>query len=518
MISFLQRVDRFAHKNWVFAPLLLLLFILRLPNFFEPYWYGDEGIYLTIGNALRNGERLYQDIIDHKTPVIYYLAMVSSQLAFRILLFVCMAITTVLFYSFARRLFQNRIAASISALFLLLSTTLPTFEGNIPNGELFVVFFVITGAWILSHTWFFRQFFHEQSRSAGTQRICLFISGVFLSIGILTKVPALFDAAAFVGLVWFTLIIEVHRPVFPPFPFLFRHRVVLRSAAYICVGIVLPIVFSLLYYVLRGSGKAYIDYGLLYNFRYANSWHIHFPSALAEFLFSFKGKLLLLAAWQILLSIFYKRFSRQFIFISSWFGLDFFAALLSNRPYSHYFLQIFPPLALLFGYMWLRLHEKKLRFSEILMSTVGVTSLITVMIILRVGVYPTLSYYTRFLQFSTGQITAETYRNSFDSFMRDNYRAAQSISGNTGTTLFIWGTDPVLYAQTHTAPPGRFTVLFHIKDFHAENETVSAVLAAHPSFIVVIKGEALPQELQAYLVLHYISNATFEHFTLWKRW
>ena len=54
---------------------IFLIIILRVPSIFEPYWYGDEGIYLTIGNALAQGETLYRDIHDNKPPFIYLLAL-----------------------------------------------------------------------------------------------------------------------------------------------------------------------------------------------------------------------------------------------------------------------------------------------------------------------------------------------------------------------------------------------------------------------------------------------------------
>ena len=35
--------------------ILGVVVFLRVPSLFEPYWYGDEGIYLTIGRAMRSG-------------------------------------------------------------------------------------------------------------------------------------------------------------------------------------------------------------------------------------------------------------------------------------------------------------------------------------------------------------------------------------------------------------------------------------------------------------------------------
>src|SRR5690554_2880145 len=96
----LKRVDSFLDRHALLLLALLIIVALRIPNFYEPYWYGDEGIYLTIGQAMNKGVALYREIVDHKTPIIYFLAQVGTQLNFRILNFVWMTITTVLFYIF----------------------------------------------------------------------------------------------------------------------------------------------------------------------------------------------------------------------------------------------------------------------------------------------------------------------------------------------------------------------------------------------------------------------------------
>jgi hypothetical protein len=55
----LRKIDTIL-DGWcpILIPLALLT-VLKLPSFFEPYWYGDEAIYLTIVNALRDGQRLF---------------------------------------------------------------------------------------------------------------------------------------------------------------------------------------------------------------------------------------------------------------------------------------------------------------------------------------------------------------------------------------------------------------------------------------------------------------------------
>ena len=60
--------------------LILFAIILRIPSLFEPYWYGDEAIYLTLGEGIRHNLVLYRDIFDHKPPLIYLIAAAAGSL------------------------------------------------------------------------------------------------------------------------------------------------------------------------------------------------------------------------------------------------------------------------------------------------------------------------------------------------------------------------------------------------------------------------------------------------------
>lgn len=132
--------------------MLLVVLVLRLPNFSEPYWYGDEAIYLTVGTGIRNGLKLYTNIIDHKTPIIYYLATTPTQYDFRLLNLAWMLATTSFFYLFALKFFKKSWSGIIATFVFVLATSLPMLEGNIPNGELFVMGFVLLGAFLFSQT------------------------------------------------------------------------------------------------------------------------------------------------------------------------------------------------------------------------------------------------------------------------------------------------------------------------------------------------------------------------------
>ncbi len=72
-------LDKIHLPNWLLGILVLIL-VLRIPSFFEPYYYGDEMIYLTLGEGVRQGATLYKDLHDNKPPLIYIIAAVAGSL------------------------------------------------------------------------------------------------------------------------------------------------------------------------------------------------------------------------------------------------------------------------------------------------------------------------------------------------------------------------------------------------------------------------------------------------------
>src|SRR5579872_668714 len=117
-------------------------FLLRLPSLFEPYWYGDEGIYEVIGFGLRHGRFLYTGIWDNKPPLLYLVYALfdgdQGPAKFLSLLFGLGAVVT--FFFLAKKLFQERKVIWITTgVFAFLFGT-PLLEGNIANAENFMLF------------------------------------------------------------------------------------------------------------------------------------------------------------------------------------------------------------------------------------------------------------------------------------------------------------------------------------------------------------------------------------------
>lgn len=519
VLKLLEKIDKKCEQYRELLILLLIVIVLRIPNFFEPYWYGDEAIYLTVGTGLRNGLRLYTDIIDHKTPLIYYLAMVPTQFYFRLLNLGWMMVSTWVFFNVANTFFGRTKKAFLASLIFVLLTTLPWLEGHIPNGELFVMGFVLVGFWLLGKTqWlqgFLKQDKHAVFELSNKEIRWLVAAGIFFGLGILTKVPAVLDFGAALLIGWFplaTMLVAARRN---RTTLLTAATQFLKKAGFMAAGVAIPIGLSVLYFVLRGSGRDYLEYGLLYNLRYSGSWQLTFNNPLLEFLFTFPGKTLVLGGIIAVLS-FVKKWTPRFQFAAGWFALTLFGALLSNRPYPHYLLQTIPALALLLPELLGALRKAVRAKTMIATGALLLLGTIGIIHLLNVRPYSAGEYYGKFYKLLTRQMTMEEYDASFNSFVADNYEAAEIIKGLNGHKIFIWGTNPMLYALTQTVPTSRFTVAFHIKDFQDYERTFAQIEEEKPKIIVVMKNETDPfPQLEAHLNAAYYPNTQFEHMTLY---
>jgi hypothetical protein len=554
--SWPQRLRQLDQKLDKLAPLLLLILLLallRLPNFTEPYWYGDEAIYLTVGQALKYGQKLYAQIVDHKTPLIYYLAMVPNQFWFRVLNFTWMTGATILFFNLAQKLLSQRWAAWLAGVIFVVLTSVPWFEGNIPNGELFVLGFVLTGLFAFSHSkywsWLVKptrlvkpagqkpgnELRTEQTKTKSTpaanQQISkpsfkpgLFLAGVGLGLAILTKVPALLDLGAVLLIGWFYLVRTSWQQIQAGQNKLGRlvQQVVL-DFGYLLLGVGVTIGISVLYFVIQGSGADYLQYGLLYNLHYSQSWQPQFNWPLLAILFTLPGKLVVLSLALIIITALSQRLSRRFQFIISWLLLTLFAALLSNRPYPHYYQQLVPAFSLLIAYYASQAHtyfKGKLKQAgcELLLGLSSLTLVIAASLALNFQPYPTLSYYQNFVAYSLGKIDQSQYYRRFNSITTSNYHLAAFLKKQDIRQLFIWGTNPMLYAQSKTMPTGKFTVSFHIKDVKAYDGTMHNLKKQRPLYIVVMNNERgkFPEFYQ-YLYQNYHLERQYPEMKLYAR-
>ncbi len=314
------------------------------------------------------------------------------------------------------------------------------------------------------------------------------------------KVPAVFDLFAISGLAIFFIkkenITQIAGIVF-----------------FILVGFITPIVASGGYFYLQGALSDYIYAAFLQNFGYVSSWK---TGTMSNFDLSSKIGLIsrggLVAIFYGLLFVLRRKLSKEEVFVFLWFAFALFGALLSERPYPHYLIQVLPPLSLTLGILF----TKKFISRLVGMSLIG--SLALSVLLLHFWAYGVFGYYLNFLGHDF-----KSQRNDYFSYfgnIQHIYQTAEYLKDKTtkGERIFIWGDLPHLYALSRTLPPGRPTSAYHIVDFGGYDETLEKIAQVEPRYVVIDINEKRPfAQLAPILSEKYILEKKFGNLIVLHR-
>src|SRR5579872_7480720 len=170
-----------SKEFWFLLISCAVFFLLRFPSLYEPYWYGDEGIYQTIGLAMRHGRLLYSGIWDNKPPLLYIIYSLSSgdQFAAKLLSLIFGLGAIIVFYFIAKKLLVKPLGVWLSTSIFTILFGLPLLEGNIANAENFMLLPILSGAYVILH-------YKINNKKA------YFIAGFMLGLAFLLKIVAVF--------------------------------------------------------------------------------------------------------------------------------------------------------------------------------------------------------------------------------------------------------------------------------------------------------------------------------------
>lgn len=487
--SLLKKFINFCHiPYWLFFVLVLIL-IARIPSFFEPFSYGDEMIYLTLGNAAQKGLVFYRDIHDNKPPFLYYLAAVSGNVFFfRAILGFWMLVTTVLFWRLVKKLQpKNTLFQKIAIAVFAVLTTIPLLEGQIANAELFMLMPTIIGFSILLE------------KQLNLRKI--FLAGNMFGLAALFKIPAAFDLGAII-LFW-TVLIKKPKQV----------KSFFLNTAVLLAGFVLPVALSLFWYYLRGAFSEYLKAAFLQNIGYLSSWR---PDDVAEPFLTRNAPLLIRAGVVligfIIIWIKHRNLNKTLIFASLWTLTALFAATLSERPYPHYLIQVVPALSLLLAFLFSYPQRQQV------LALIPLTLIFTVPLVYKFWYYPSFPYYERFFLFATGQISKEEYFSRFDSSVNRNYKIAKFITESSypDERIFVWGSNASIYALSRRLPPIKYTTDYHINDFWNQEDLIKKLFQNPPAFIIIQPNSKGFQQLNTLLNQRYFLINTVDNATIWR--
>ncbi len=454
--------------NWLVGVLAMVL-LLRVPSFFEPYSYGDEMIYLTLGQGIRQGLTLYTQIFDNKPPLIYLVAAIAGNLFWfkAILAFWNMA-TVIVFAKLAEKLLPK--GFKIATIIFALATTLPLLEGNIANAELFILLPSLGAFMILLR------------EKLGTKKI--FLAGALFGISTLFKVPAAFDLAVVI-VYWF----------------LIKQKDLIKNSIYLSLGFAAPILLTFIWYFFAGALPEYFRVAFLQNIGYLGSLKppIDIPI--------YTRALAVLIGLGVIF-LFRNKLSKHFILFSVWALFSLFAAALSQRPYPHYLIQVTPAIAFLLAMFF---SEKS---KEQALVVIPLAAIAFVPFFYKYYDYKTIPYYVRFVNFAIGKIDKDSYLASFSKSTARNYELANflALSSKKDERVFVWDPDsPIIYALSRRLPPVKFTAPYHVFDYSNKVKLAEDIAQNPPKFIVLTSGNPLPEIVnliaRKYILIAQIDDA-----------
>lgn len=465
-MSILSRLEK-NKSFWFLLFTCLFFFLLRFPSMFEPYWYGDEGIYQALGLGIDNGRILYRDIFDNKPPLLYLIYGIfnSDQFLLRLSSLMFGIFSVALFFKLCQKVLNNKAASYISTFAFAVIFGLPIAEGNIANAENFMLLFnILAGLLVLKAA---------EIETEAKKTLLLFMAGIILSISFLFKIVGIFDFAAFFLFLFFVNFSKNTRDIFR-LENIFKE---LKKLLPLLTGFVLPIIFITVYFILNDSLSYFLKASFSNNIGYVgygNKFIIPQGFLLIKLLILSLG----------LLFIFLKRelLGKERVFIYIWFFFSLFNAFFSGRPYTHYVLVVVPSFCLILGLLILK--NKYVKF-DILIFVISTFFLLT-----QFSYYvKTVFYYQNFIHFISGQKSVYDYQRFFDGNTPNDYEIAGYINNHLSKNdnLFIWGNNAQVYKLTNKLPPGRYTVAYHITNYEdGYKNTEDGLSEKNPKFIIIM--------------------------------
>jgi hypothetical protein len=131
--------------------------------------------------------------------------------------------------------------------------------------------------------------------------------------------------------------------------------------------------------------------------------------------------------------------------------------------------------------------------------------------------YKTIPYYKNFIDFSLGSKSWEEYLDFWG--VRRNYEVGKYLKLRTDSTdnIYVWGTEPSIYVLTYLLPVGKYTVAYHVVDFNAFDETMTALQEKPPKFVIIYPEAPEFSRLKTFVSSRYVKEIEIENVEVHRR-
>lgn len=447
--------------HFVLAAILFLTFFLRFPSLFEPFWYGDEGIFAAVARNLNQGGVLYQTAWDNKPPMIYLTYQAIFKL-FGVSMFwlhltaaVVVLATAAVIYEIAQEVMGEKRALIATLVFGIL-TSLRLIEGDLALTEIFMILPISVAMMIAVK----RKFDYKS----------LIAAGALFAIASLYKQVGAFEAAA-LGLFLF-----FESENFVEF---------VKKGFVLSLGFFVPYLITVAYFYPKHLIGDYIFAAYTYYRIYLNeSPRYAIFINIAKYLPVFAAIL-----YGLYKKIRFKKVEVWHLFLL-WMAFSFLGSYFSGRTYGHYLVQATPATALLvasFSIIQVKIDKAKIIFALLFFLPLLFLTRLIFSDFLTGGPINQIRYWNNFVSFATGRESVGTYNDFFDRNVNTIMALGDFLSAKnaSGKSVYIWGDIPWLYAITNAHNPSRYVTSFHVFGVPNGKEEVAAALNNTPPLYII---------------------------------
>ena len=451
--------------------------LLRLPTFFEPPWHSDEGIFQAVAYRVATGGQLYVDAWEAKPPLFLYIYVGlielfgTGVLPLRFATALSAIGSELAVFAIARRFMPQR-QALLAAVLLAFLLAVPFWEGNLAVADTFVLLPASVAVLCFLNV--------EREDEAKQDMRSALLAGLLFGAAFLIRPTSAVVPAALV--LWR---LTSARPWFVPG----------LAAGVGAAAVVLPVVLA---FALFGSFAWFWDANVGFFFEYVPSGQ--------ELPFHERPVILAPALITVIALVWHRRRGERprWSLPALWLTFTLSAALLTGRPYSHYMLQIMPPLALVTA---LVAPHIRVSWRPRLQQAPGLTIAVAIAVLWLAVVIPAFKgnlvamryakaedYYGNFAMWATGLKSTESYNDYFDRRVNLTNHLDETLEGlkAQGEKVYIWGEIPWLYPLAESQPATRYMTSFYVLLIsYLDVELSDTLTAADPRFIVVL-GDVWP--------------------------
>lgn len=474
--------------------ILTLIFVMRFPSLFEPFWYGDEGIFAAVARNLNLGGVLYETAWDNKPPMIYltYQAIFNffgvSMFWLRLITAIVVLLIATVIYEIAQATIGVKRALVTAFVFGLL-TSLRLIEGNLALTEIYMILPITLAIMVAIK----RNF----------DLLSLFFAGFLFAVGSLYKQVGALEAAA-LGVFLF-----LQSRTFVEF---------FKKGLLLSVGFIVPFAIFIIYFAPKNLLGDYIFAAYTY-------YQIYLGESPKYQIFINVSKILpILAAIGYGL---YQKFKLKKVEVIHlfflWAAFSFLGSYFSGRTYGHYLVQAVPAISLLIAsFSWpVRLGKVRIVFAMSFFVPLLILTKLLFSDFLSGGPINQIKYWKNFVDFAYGTKGLNEYNDFFDRNVNTIMALADFVEESSlrGETIYIWGDFPWLYAIVDAWNPSRYVTSFHVFGVPNGRDEIIADLNSNLPGLIIKPEHSIGYfaELEKIIVNRYTHVAKVETADIFRR-